>query len=103
MGKYRATRVPIDLPVVVEVGTRVSECRASNISLGGMFIAGMTLAIDAPLSVLFAAPPHLPELRVACTARWSTVEGTGVRFDDLSPADVERLAQVIRGVLADMH
>ena len=103
MGKLRATRVPIDLPVMVEVGAHVREFRASNVSLGGMFIAGTTLEPNTPVSLMFSAPPYLPRLHVACTARWSTEEGTGVRFDDLASESIDRLAELIRAVLAKMR
>ena len=103
MGRYRATRVPIDLPVMVAIDTNVRECRATNISLGGMFVSDVTFAIDAPVSLMFEAPPHVPELQIDCTARWSIPEGTGLRFDNLLPIDVDRIAQMIREVLAQMR
>ena len=88
---------------MVAIDTDVREFRATNISLGGMFVSGLAFAIDAPVSLMFEAPPHVPELQIDCTARWSTAEGTGLRFDNLLPDDVERLAQMIRAVLAQMQ
>jgi hypothetical protein len=103
VGRFRATRVSIDLPVAIEIDAHVREFRATNISLGGMFLSAVTFPIDAPVSLTLLAPPHIPELQIDCTARWSTADGTGLRFDNLLPADIERLAQMIREVLAQLH
>ena len=102
MGRPRATRIPIDLPAVLD-GHSGRDYRITNLSLGGVFVTGVTLAIDTRVGIMFTAPPHVPEFHAACTTRWSTAEGTGLSFDDLPSADVDRLAYLIRYVLSRMQ
>jgi hypothetical protein len=101
MGEHRSIRVPIGLPAWLQMETQSIQCRISNISLAGVFVTGTTLSADTRASIRFA-PPSCRVLEVECTARWSCADGVGLRFEHLSPADLDLLAQVIRGVLTRM-
>ena len=101
MGEHRAIRVPIDLPAWLQMETRSIQCQITNISLGGVFVTGLVLVPNTPLSIRFT-PPLCGELHAGCIARWSCADGVGLQFERLAAADLDVLTRVIRSVLTRM-
>lgn len=80
---------------MLTVETRLVPCTVHNMSLGGVFVRGPALPIETRVTLRFGLET-LRDLEVACIARWSTADGTGLQFDGLRAADTYALAKFIR-------
>jgi hypothetical protein len=88
-------RYAIDLPARLRIGETDLSCRIRNLSMGGVFIIGPTLTIGTRCRLRFKAP-HVDAFDSWCIARWTTAEGSGLKFDSLQPMDLHQLARFIR-------
>lgn len=86
---------PLQLPAVLSTANTELACVVDSLSLGGVFVHGVLLPIDTRLMLRFTLP-HRGDLAIACTARWSTADGTGLQFDGLRAADTYALTRYIR-------
>lgn len=93
---HRTTaREPVELPATVEINGAVLECSVRNVSLGGVFVDGVTLPIDTRVLLRFSVPRN-PQIEVDCIVRWSTDAGVGLQFAGLRAHDTYALTQFIR-------
>ncbi len=84
---HRTTaRQPVELPATIGLNGAVLEGSVRNVSLGGVFVNGVTPA-DRHAR---AAAVH------GSAARWSTDEGVGLQVDGLRAHDTYALTQFIR-------
>jgi len=91
-------RVPIETDVSLESDSQFFTGLTGNLSTGGVFIATYRpLPVGCTVVMKLSLPDG--ELRVKGTVRWSrdtssgASPGLGVAFDELSPADAERIAR----------
>jgi hypothetical protein len=93
---HRTTaREPVELPATVGINGAVLECSVHNISLGGVFVNGVSLPIDTRVLLRFAVPRH-PSIEVESVVRWSTELGVGLQFEGLRAHDTYALTQFLR-------
>jgi len=95
MDARTTARFPVELPAVVTSTEAEFSCTVHNLSLGGVFVRGAFLPIDTRVVVRFTLPQR-KDLELACTARWSTAEGTGLQFNGLRAADTYALTRFIK-------
>jgi hypothetical protein len=86
-------RVPLREPVVVEVASFESLLgHVADLSLGGMYVEGVTAACGAPVVVhmRFTGPIAGGDWTVALagTVRWARQGGFGVQFEPLGPREI---------------
>src|SRR5690349_14845845 len=90
MDARTAARFPVDLPATITSPEIEVVCAVRNVSLGGVFVHGALLPIETRAVLRFTLPQRR-ELEVACTARWSTADGTGLQFERLRSVDIYAL------------
>ena len=95
MDARTTAQFPLELPATITTTDAELTCVVESLSLGGVFVRGANLPIDTKMVVRFTLP-HRADLEIACTARWSTKEGTGLQFDGLRAADTYALTRFIR-------
>lgn len=93
---HRTTaREPVELPATVEINGAVLDCSVNNVSLGGVFVNGVSLPIDTRVLLRFTVPRN-PLIEAECIVRWSTEDGVGLQFEGLRAHDTYALTQFIR-------
>jgi uncharacterized protein (TIGR02266 family) len=92
------TRVPIETDVSLESDSQFFAGLTGNLSTGGVFVATYKqLPVGCHVVMKLSLPDG--ELSAKGTVRWSrdtssgASPGLGVAFDELAPADVERIAK----------
>lgn len=95
MDARTTAQFPLELPAVITTVDAELACVVDSLSLGGVFVRGPVLPIDTRLVLRFTLPQRA-DLEIACVARWSTPEGTGLQFDGLRAADTYALTRYIR-------
>jgi len=86
-------RVLLREPVVVEVASFESLLgHVTDLSLGGMYVEGVTASLGAPVVVhmRFSGPIVNGDWTIALpgTVRWARERGFGVAFDALAPREI---------------
>jgi uncharacterized protein (TIGR02266 family) len=91
-------RVPIETDVSLESDSQFFTGLTGNLSAGGVFVATYRqLPVGCSVVMTLSLPDG--ELRAKGTVRWSrdtssgAAPGVGVAFDELAPADAERIAR----------
>jgi uncharacterized protein (TIGR02266 family) len=91
-------RVPIETDVSLESDSQFFTGLTGNLSAGGVFIATYRqLPVGCSVVMTLSLPDG--ELKAKGTVRWSrdtssgAAPGVGVAFDELAPADAERIAR----------
>ena len=102
-GRRVHERFNCDLPVVVDVvaeqGDAEIQARASNISLGGVYlIAAEQLPFGTPVKVRFRVPSLKEEANIEAIVRWVKPDGFGVQFGRLRALEVWALNQYFKGL-----
>ena len=90
-------RVPLHEPVVVEVASFESLLgHVADLSLGGMFVEGVTASCGASVVVhmRFTGPGDWT-IALPGTVRWARSRGFGVQFDALGPREIFAIHQAI--------
>ncbi len=95
-GRRVHQRFDCDLPITLRLedsGSQqeapVLEARASNISLGGLFVhTAQSIPYGAQGAVLLHLPKLLETVEIAVTVRWVTPEGVGLQFGSLRAREV---------------
>lgn len=85
----------LGLSAIVTTSDAEATGTIESLSLGGVFVRGVHLAIDTQAVLRFSLPKRA-DLEIPCTARWSTPEGTGLQFNGLRAADTYALTRYIR-------
>lgn len=91
-------RIPLDVTVVTSDGERV-QAHTLDVSADGLSLAGGGFGEpDDVIGLEIDVPDHHPA--IACHGRVvrGTIEATAIAFDDLDPAEHERLARFIFAV-----
>lgn len=88
-------RYSVDLSGTLMLGSTVVSCRIGNLSLGGVFVRGPTIPAGSQILLRFSGP-GLPSIEANCTARWSSVDGSGLAFDGLRAVDSYALSKYVR-------
>lgn len=94
--KRRQRRIPVEIWIEVEGEGELYFQRASNLSVGGAyFTQTFPLPIGTRAQLRFSLPGE--EHQIACAAEIVNTKelGMGVRFIDLSAADVSRIETLI--------
>src|SRR5690348_10894700 len=103
---YRSTtRRPVELEARIQIGHRVVECRLVNLSMGGAFVVGPSLAlpVDSHVVLYVELPTTVGALAAPCSVRWSSADGCGVQFDSLGAMDAWAIgAYIHRDRTADL-
>lgn len=83
-------RFDCELPATVVAGDTVFEAKATNVSLGGMFLItdGDTLPYGTECKVKVGLPTLDGQTEIHVTVRWVTSEGIGVQFGSLRAMEV---------------
>lgn len=86
-------RVLLHEPVVVEVASFESLLgHVADLSIGGMYVEGVTASIGAPVVVhmRFTGSVESSDFTIALpgTVRWARERGFGVQFDALAPREI---------------
>jgi PilZ domain len=93
---HRTTaREPVELPATIAINGAVLDCSVHNVSLGGVFVNGVSLPIDTRVVLRFSVPRN-PLIEAECIVRWSTEEGVGLQFEGLRAHDTYALTQYLR-------
>jgi len=95
----RFSRVPIDRSVVfAQKGDDVfSDGLATDISLGGMFIATeFPATFGAEITVHVALSDDTPELVLPAIVRWTRPDGMGVQFQLIGARETFAITEVVR-------
>lgn len=83
-------RFACELPATVVTADEEFQARATNVSLGGMFLItdGKTLPYGTECKVKVALPSLDGPTEIHVTVRWVTDEGIGVQFGSLRAMEV---------------
>lgn len=100
--KRRSSRVPVDLPVVIERAGVQFNGRTVNVGLGGAFIeTAEKLAYGEQVDLWLA----LPEVALLCplrsVIRWTSESGFGVQFLEVGAREVYALNALMDGASSD--
>jgi hypothetical protein len=96
----RYQRTPLSLPVefVVKGSTERVTGRATDVSLGGMFIETPSPpAFSAELVVLLTPPQVKKPIDLKAVVRWTRADGMGVQFGLLGARETHTLTELSRG------
>lgn len=98
-GRRVHERYVCDLPVTVIHGESELQTRASNISLGGMYlIAAEQVPFGAAVKVRFRVASLKEDATVEAAVRWVKPDGFGVQFGRLRALEVWALNQYFKGL-----
>lgn len=91
--RRRFRRVPISTRIEAEAGGEFYSVTAENISPGGMLIRSpKTLPEGTKVHLTFTLPGTQREFRIIATVQHTSPSAfMGIRFDNLSPEDVQAL------------
>jgi len=82
--KPRALRVPVNLPVVIQLGASSFQAIALNLGMGGVLVGGgPVLSYDERVEVVVELPGLPGPSRLPGLVRWRNDEGFGVQFQSL--------------------
>ena len=98
----RHRRCPVQVRVVLRVGSERHGGFTENLGSGGLFVAtDADLAVDQQLSVCFTMPGGQPDTIASCQVRWQRPAredrpGLGLRFMALNPVVRAELDSICR-------
>lgn len=97
----RYQRAPVNLPVefVVKGATGRVAGRATDVSLGGMFIETAKPPAFSEELVVHLAPPQVKKpIALKAVVRWTRADGMGVQFGLLGARETHAITELTRGV-----
>lgn len=98
-GRRVHERYECDLPVTLTTDSGELSAKASNISLGGMYIEpGFDLPYGTKGTLRFRLPALKEDAVVEVTVRWVTPGGIGLQFGSLRAIEVWALHQYFKGL-----
>ncbi|MBJ74827.1 MAG: hypothetical protein CMN31_26445 [Sandaracinus sp.] len=98
-GRRVHERYDCELPVTLVHGEEETPGKATNISLGGMYVVTpLELAYGTPVKVRFRVPALKEDALVECTVRWAKDDGIGAQFGSLRAIEVWALNQYFKGL-----
>jgi len=94
--KPRAPRVPINLPIVIQLGAASFHAIAVNLGMGGVLVgAGPVLSYGERVDVLVELPGLAGPSRLPGVVRWSNQEGFGVQFQELGARETYAISALV--------
>lgn len=96
-----ATRHAISIAAVLTVNQAATDCTISNLSLGGVQLAGTAkLGLGQRVEIAFRVPTIEDAISVGATVRWADATGIGLQFDGLRARDVWALNEYFKQLSA---
>ncbi|MAQ16761.1 MAG: hypothetical protein CMN30_18455 [Sandaracinus sp.] len=98
-GRRVHERYDCDLPVTVVTGEGELETRATNVSLGGMYlITAEQVPFGTTVKVRFRVPSLKDDALIEAVVRWAKPDGFGVQFGRLRALEVWALNQYFKSL-----
>lgn len=100
-GRRVHQRYPCDLDVTLSVDGQEHTGTATNVSLGGIFITGVSFAYGTEGTLRMRLPALKEDTEVQATVRWATDAGVGVQFGSLRALEVWGLNELFKSIKSE--